>query len=43
MANENGIRDENNVVVVLWVNSTDDSETLPLEVDPATGAIMCEL
>ena len=34
------IRDENHVTVALGVSSTDDTVTLPLKIDPATGRLL---
>ena len=38
----NAKRDENNVVVLLWVSSVDWVTPVPIEVDPATWAILAE-
>ena len=36
------IRDENHVTVALGVSSTDDTVTLPLKIDPATGRLLVD-
>jgi hypothetical protein len=34
--------DWNYVPVLLWEDSTDPTNTLPILIDPITGAILCE-
>ena len=34
--------DWNNVPVLLWEDSTDPTNTLPILIDPVTGWILCE-
>ena len=36
------IRDDNNVPVLVWVSSVDGVTTVPIEVNPATGALLAE-
>ena len=38
----NAVRDDNNVVVLLWVSSVDWETPVPIQVDPTTWAILCE-
>lgn len=35
-------RDENGVAVAVWVDSTDSENTLPILINPDTGAILAE-
>jgi hypothetical protein len=36
------VQDNNYVPVLLWQDSTDSTNTLPIKINPTTGAILCE-
>ena len=43
MANENAIKDDNNVPVIIWQSSVDENETVMIRVNPTTWAILAEI